>query len=692
MVELRDAAHLWGKSVWQTEEMLKKSLQDPLTRVSSIGKAGENGVLYASVVNDLHRAAGRSGVGTVMGSKNLKAIAVRGTKGVGNIRDPKAFMKAVTEKKKILAENGVTGQGLPTYGTQVLMNVINEVGALPTRNHKDVQFEGAKDISAEAMATPRKTDGKKHLVTNQACFGCTIACGRISKMDESHFTVANKPQYWGASGGLEYEAAWALGAANGVNDLEALQYANLLCNEEGIDPISFGVTIGAVMELYEMGVLTKEQLGIEAPFGSAQALAFLTEQTINGVGFGKEIGQGSKRLTAKYGHPELSMSVKGQEFPAYDGRGIQGMGLAYATSNRGACHLRGYTVASEVLGIPVKTDPLEHEGKPELVKAFQDATAAFDSSGLCIFTTFAWGLADLAPQMAAACGEQYTTEELEKIGERIWNMEREFNNRAGFTEKDDSLPKRLLTEAAKSGPAKGKVSMLPADAAQVLRSPWLGPARPSDGRDQGTPGAVTSPCPLQRRLVRAAFRFSGDSTMHHVILGAGPAGVIAAETIRKHAPNDTITLVGDEKEPPYSRMAIPYLLIGNVGERGTYLRKSLTHFDDLKIRMVHAQAQQRRRGGPQREARQRRHAEVRPPADRHRLAPGQPADSRHGPAGHPSLLDHGRRARHLPSWRPRAPGCCRWAPVSSAASSWRRWRRAASSSAWSRWATAWCRA
>ena len=459
-VEIRDAAHLWGKSVWETEEMLKKSLQDPLTRVSSIGKAGENGVLYASVVNDLHRAAGRSGVGTVMGSKNLKAIAVRGTKGVGNIRDPKAFMKAVAAGKKVLAENGVTGQGLPAYGTQVLMNVINEVGALPTRNHRDSQFEGAKDISAEAMATPRKSDGKKHLVTNQACFGCTIACGRISKMDETHFTIVNKPQYRGASGGLEYEAAWALGAANGVNDLEALQYANLLCNEEGIDPISFGVTVGAVMELYDMGVLTKEQIGIEANFGSAHALAFLTEQTIYGRGFGKEIGQGSKRLTAKYGHPDLSMSSKGQEFPAYDGRAIQGIGLAYATSNRGGCHLRGYTIASEVLGIPIKTDPLEHEGKPELVKAFQDATAAFDSSGLCIFTTFAWGLQDLAPQMAAACGEQYTTEELAKIGERIWNMEREFNNRAGFTAKDDSLPKRLLTEPVKTGPSKGKVNML----------------------------------------------------------------------------------------------------------------------------------------------------------------------------------------------------------------------------------------
>jgi aldehyde:ferredoxin oxidoreductase len=459
--ELRDASHLWGQSVWKTEEALKKAHQDPLLRISSIGKAGENQVLFAAIVNDLHRAAGRSGVGAVAGSKNLKAIAVRGTKGVGNFSDAKEFMKVTFEKKKILADNAVTGQGLPTYGTQVLMNVINEVGALPTRNHKDSQFEGAKDISAEAMATPRATDGKKHLVTNQACFGCTIACGRISKMDQGHFTVQNKPEYWGASGGLEYEAAWALGAANGVNDLEALQYANLLCNEQGMDPISFGATVGAVMELYEMGVLTKEQLGIEAPFGSAHALAHFAEITANGEGFGKEIGLGSKRLTAKYGHPGLSMSVKGQEFPAYDGRGIQGMGLTYATSNRGACHLRSYTVASEILGIPVKTDPLVSEGKPELVKAFQDATAAFDAAGICIFTSFAWTLADVQPQVAAACGSEFTMDAMNDIGERIWNMERDFNNRAGFTSKDDVLPARLTTEPVKTGPAKGLVSQVP---------------------------------------------------------------------------------------------------------------------------------------------------------------------------------------------------------------------------------------
>ncbi|TRZ99424.1 MAG: aldehyde ferredoxin oxidoreductase [Rhodocyclaceae bacterium] len=457
-VELRDASHLWGKTVWQTEEIIKKTHQDPQVRVCSIGRAGENGVMYACIVNDLHRAAGRSGVGTVMGSKNLKAVAVRGTKGAAAIKNPKAFMQAAAAAKKVLADNAVTGQGLPTYGTQVLMNVINEMGALPTRNHRDVQFEDARKISAEAMHEKRPTDGKAHLVTNAACFGCTIACGRISKIDETHFSVVNKPQYWGASGGLEYEAAWALGAANGVGDLEALQYANLICNEDGFDPITFGATVAAAMELYDLGILTKEQIGLEAPFGSGQALVALAEMLIKGEGFGKDLALGSARMCAKYGRPELSMGVKKQEFPAYDSRGIQGMGLAYATSNRGACHLRGYTVASEVLGIPVKTDPLVTEGKADLVKAFQDATSVFDSAGVCVFTTFAWTLADLQPQLDAACDGDWTMEKLALVGERIWNMERQFNNAAGFTAKDDDLPARLKTEPAKTGPAKGLVS------------------------------------------------------------------------------------------------------------------------------------------------------------------------------------------------------------------------------------------
>ncbi|MBP5986004.1 MAG: aldehyde ferredoxin oxidoreductase family protein [Azonexus sp.] len=458
--ELRDASHLWGTTCWHTEETIKADLQDPLVRVSSIGRSGENQVLFSCIVNDLHRAAGRSGVGAVMGSKNLKAVAIRGTKGVSGVKDFPAFLAAANAAKQVLKDNAVTGQGLPKYGTQVLMNVINEVGALPTRNHRDVQFEEAGKISAEAMHEKRPTDGKAHLITNAACFGCTIACGRISQLDKGHFTVQNKPEYWGASGGLEYESAWSLGASNGVGDLEALQYANMLCNEDGFDPITFGATVSAVMEMYELGILTKEQIGIEAPFGSAKALAYLAEITAQGIGFGKEVGLGSKRLTAKYGRPDLSMSVKGLEFPAYDGRGIQGIGLNYATSNRGACHVRGYTVASEVLGIPVKTDPLATEGKPGLVKAFQDATTIFDSAGVCLFTSFAWSVADVQPQVQAACEGDWSMEKMAVVGERIWNMERQFNLAAGFTSKDDNLPPRLVSEPAKTGPAKGMVSGL----------------------------------------------------------------------------------------------------------------------------------------------------------------------------------------------------------------------------------------
>lgn len=459
--ELCDASGMWGKSAWETDDILHQTHQDPQMRIACIGRTAEAGCLYAAVINDRHRAAGRSGVGTVMASKNLKAVAVRGTQGVGNLVDPQAFFKATDEGKAVLAENAVTGQGLPAYGTQVLMNVINGVGGLPAHNMRDVGFAGAGNISAEAMAEPRASDGKANLTTNGGCFGCTIACGRISTVDKTHFSVKDKPQYHGASGGLEYEAAWALGADTGVDDLDALTYVNFLTNEDGFDPISFGSTVAAAMELFEEGVITTEDTGgIELKFGSAEALVAVTELLVSGEGFGKIIGLGSKRLCEKYGRPELSMTVKGQEFPAYDPRGIQGIGLAYATSNRGACHLRGYTVASEVLGIPVKTEPGDADGKPELVKAFQDATAVVDSAGLCIFTTFAWGMDNIAPQIDAACEGDWSVEGCLEAGERIWNMERMFNQAAGFTANDDKLPKRLMEEAIKSGPTEGQVSRM----------------------------------------------------------------------------------------------------------------------------------------------------------------------------------------------------------------------------------------
>ena len=459
--QLLPADDLWGKSAWETDELIHAKHQDPLVRISCVGRAAEQGNLYAAIMNDLHRAAGRSGVGTVMASKNLKAVAVRGTLGVGNVKDPVGFMKSTADAKAVLAENAVTGEGLPTYGTQVLMNVINESGALPTRNMQEVQFDGASKISGEAMHEPRESDGKANLTTNAACFGCTIACGRISTIDQGHFSVENKPEYWKNSGGLEFEAAFAIGSDVEVDDLDAMTYVQFLCNEDGFDPITFGATVAAAMELYEIGAITKEDTGgLELKFKSAETLVKLAELTAKGEGFGLEIGLGSKRLCEKYGHPELSMTVKGQEFPAYDPRGIQGMGLGYATSNRGACHLRGYTVSSEILGIPEKTDPLATEGKAGLLKAFQDATAAVDSLGICVFTTFAWGMEDIAPQVDTACEGDWTADKLVEAGERIWNMERQFNMDAGFTGADDTLPKRLLKDAAKTGPATGRVADL----------------------------------------------------------------------------------------------------------------------------------------------------------------------------------------------------------------------------------------
>jgi aldehyde:ferredoxin oxidoreductase len=460
--ELIPADDLWGKSAWETDELIHSKHQDPMLRIAVVGRAAEKGCLFSAIVNDLHRAAGRSGVGTVMASKNVKAVVLRGTKGVGGISDPAKFFKATEDGKKVLAENAVTGEGLPALGTQVLMNVINEVGALPTHNHREVQFDGASKISGEAMLEVRASDGKANLTTNGACFGCTIACQRISTVDKNHFTVKDKPQYQGNSGGLEFENAWSLGTDCGVDDLDAVTFANFLCNEDAVDPISLGATIAAAMELFEEGAITvKETGGMELKFGSAEALVWATEVTVKGEGFGLDRGMGAKRLCENYGRPEFSMTVKGQEFPAYDPRGIQGIGLAYATSNRGACHLRGYTVASEILGIPEKTDPLVTEGKAALVKAFQDATAVVDSAGICVFTTFAWTLEDIAPQIDAACEGDWSAERCLEVGERIWNMEREFNLAAGLTAMDDTLPKRLLKDiAAKTGPAKGRVNDL----------------------------------------------------------------------------------------------------------------------------------------------------------------------------------------------------------------------------------------
>jgi aldehyde:ferredoxin oxidoreductase len=456
-VEIRSAERLWGKTVWETEDLIREELGIPDAIVACIGPAGEKLVKFACIMNDKHRAAGRSGVGAVMGSKHLKAIAVRGTKGV-QIAHPDAFMKSMWAMKAKLKASPITGQGLATYGTAVLVNVINEHGALPTNNHQLTQLKGADKISGEAITETR-------LVANKACFACTIACGRVSKLPEEaagKFLVTTRPHNWRiAAEGPEYENIWALGADCGVDDLDAVIKANFLCNALGMDPISMGATLAAAMELYEKGHLDLRETGMPLTFGSGEALVAMVERAAYREGFGNELAEGSKRLTEKFGAPQFFMGVRGQEFPAYDSRAIQGMGLGYATSNRGACHLKAYTVAPEILGLPQKMDPHVTEGKAQVTKTFQDATAAVDATGLCLFLTFGVGLSDMLPQLAAATGIPYTMESVFRAGERTWNLERIWNQKAGFTGKDDTLPKRILEEPIPSGPAKGHVNRLP---------------------------------------------------------------------------------------------------------------------------------------------------------------------------------------------------------------------------------------
>lgn len=442
--ELRPAEDLWGKTVFETTDLLIAAT-DPDAKVSCIGPAGEKGVLYATIMNDKHRAAGRGGLGAVMGSKNLKAVVARGTGGI-KVADKAGFLAACTDARQKLKDNPVTGGGLGAYGTEILVNIINSSGGLPLRNARDgAYYDDADDISGETLA-------EKYLVRNKGCFGCSMACGRVTKIKEGPFKSAGE--------GPEYEAAWALGASCGINDLEAICNANFLCNEYGMDPITMGATFACAMELFDKGLIKPEEMGGNLVFGNAASIVEFAKKTALREGFGDKLAQGSYRLAESYGAPELSMSVKKQEMPAYDGRGLQGMGLEYATSNRGGCHVRGYLVSPEILGIPVKLDPLVTDGKANMLKIFQDLTAVVDSAGLCLFTTFGIGLAEIGAMLRTATGWDLSDDDLMKAGDRIWNTEKLFNLAQGFSKKDDTLPPRILTEPMPSGPAKGKVCEL----------------------------------------------------------------------------------------------------------------------------------------------------------------------------------------------------------------------------------------
>ena len=430
---LHDASHLWGKTVSQTTEALG---QGPRRNVLCIGPAGENLVRFAAIMNDGTRSLGRGGPGAVMGSKNLKAIVVEGEEKPG-FADRERFRFIRYEVTKHLTASPLTSQALPRFGTAVVMNIVNAIGALPTRNFQQARFEGAEEISGEAL-----TDSL--LVKKTACWACPIACTRVTRTSRQE------------GEGPEYESLWALGAACGIADLEAIAEANYLCNDLGLDTISTGATIACAMELSERGI-TEGDLR----FGHAELLNDTIRAIACRQGLGGELAEGSRRFAERHGAAGYSMTVKGLEMPAYDPRGMQGQGLLYATSNRGACHMRGNMLGPEVLGLPKLIDRFQVRGKAGMVILHQNSAAAVDSLVVCKFTSMAVAEEYYARALTSVSGIPYSTGDLIRAGERIWNLERLYNLREGFTRADDTLPRRLLEEPAPGGPSEGWVSHLP---------------------------------------------------------------------------------------------------------------------------------------------------------------------------------------------------------------------------------------
>ena len=442
-IELLDATEYVGVMSEEIDEKLKAKHGESAS-VLNIGPAGEKQVLLAAIMNDKDRAAGRSGVGAVMGSKKLKAIVVKATRTkLDNIADIDALKAATKRSMDLIKENGVTGSGLRALGTAVLVNIVNNVGSLPTKNWQESYYEQAEDISGEALA-------EKYLVKPSACARCPIACGRVVNINGK------------IAGGPEYEPLWAYGADCGNNDLNVIDECNMLCNEYGLDAISTPCTIAAAMELYQRGAIKEEECaGVPLEWGSTKALVEWTKRMGNPeTELDWLMSSGSARLCEHYGMPEVSMSVKKQEMPAYDARGIQGIGITYATSNRGGCHVRGYMISPEVLGLPQQLDRTVIDEKAAWAKTFQDLTAVIDSMGHCLFTSFAMGAPEYTDLLNAATGTNWTVDQVLEIGDRIYNIERMFNKAAGMKPEDDRLPKRLLQEPIVNGPSKGMTSQL----------------------------------------------------------------------------------------------------------------------------------------------------------------------------------------------------------------------------------------
>lgn len=442
-VEFRSAVHLWGMNTDTCQEAISNELKQQSVQIACIGPAGEKSVRFACIISGW-RAAGRGGAGAVMGAKNLKAIAVKGSRKVP-IADPETFNKiqqAIRRKVPKVDRLKIFGR----YGTPKNLVLVNERGIFPTRNFQQGMFEGIDKINA--------TEQQKRVTAPVTCHRCPVACGNLTRAVE-------EPYQGISTEGPEYETFWAFGAQCGNSSIDAIIAADRLCDQLGLDTISTGSAIAFAMECAEKGLFKPHQLdGIDLKFGNHFAMLEMVRRIGNRQGIGALLAEGVRRAAEQIGHQadRFAMHVKGLELAAYDPRGAKGMGIEYATSPRGGCHERGL-ISRETFGAPPPIDPLAVEGKGQVVKETQDETAVLDSLGVCVFPPHNDGMqmAQIAQLFSCVRGKTITAEALMKAGDRIWNLERLFNIREGFNRKDDTLPSRLLNEPMPEGPAKGQV-------------------------------------------------------------------------------------------------------------------------------------------------------------------------------------------------------------------------------------------
>ncbi|WP_435183312.1 aldehyde ferredoxin oxidoreductase family protein [Halobellus sp. EA9] len=461
-VELRDASDLWGLGVHDAMDKIEADHDGQFGKnlsAMAIGPGGENGIKYACIVNEDDRASGRGGTGCVMGSKNLKAIVIKSGTRMPKPADPETFTEGYQEAMNLIRESDVTGPnegGLSLYGTNVLMNLTEEMDGLPTRNgrytstHSEADADPSEpNIDAENVSGENVRENI--LVDEPTCHSCPVACKK-----ETEVTYEHKGEELNVRGeSYEYESAFALGPNSMNDDRDSIAVMINKCNDLGIDTIEAGNMIAMAMEMTEQGKLDDLDDGIE--WGDAEhMIELLDEIGHHSSELGELLAKGARRIAEARDAHDNSLAVKGQTIPAYDPRAMKGMGIGYATSNRGACHLRGYTPSAEILGIPEKVDPSEWEGKGELCALFQDLHAISDSFDICKFNAFAEGIDEYVAQYNGMTGRDVTEDELMEAGDRIYTLERYYNNLVGFDGDDDSLPGRFV-EGDEAIPGQGGV-------------------------------------------------------------------------------------------------------------------------------------------------------------------------------------------------------------------------------------------